>query len=161
MTCRLVISLVETFSVFQAKILAFSSVLRLVGAIWTQKFRNCSTSKRKHKIWVVAQKQEQHTSTQKGSSKSIEDRNEEVVMETRICQQVEGLPNARWIHSHRWCTRPRKLESVFFHVFLYFLRTLVLGLHLLGVVGKVSGRVLIKRFREGTEGIICEEQGEL
>ena len=29
---------------------------------------------------------------------------------------------------------------------------------MLSLVGNVYGRVLIKRIREGTEGVICEEQ---
>ena len=33
------------------------------------------------------------------------------------------------------------------------------GISLLSVVGKVYGKVLIKRVREGTEGSICDEQG--
>ena len=33
------------------------------------------------------------------------------------------------------------------------------GISLLSVLGKVYGRVLIKSIREGTGGVICEEQG--
>ncbi len=33
------------------------------------------------------------------------------------------------------------------------------GISLLSVVGKAYGKVLIKRVREGTEGVICDEQG--
>ena len=32
---------------------------------------------------------------------------------------------------------------------------------MLSVVGKVYGRILIKRIREGTKGVICEELGDL
>ena len=37
---------------------------------------------------------------------------------------------------------------------------IVLGVHisLLSVIGKVYDRLLIKKIREGTEGVICEEQ---
>lgn len=30
---------------------------------------------------------------------------------------------------------------------------------LLGVVGKVHGKVLVQRIKEGTEGVICGKQG--
>ncbi len=33
------------------------------------------------------------------------------------------------------------------------------GLSLLSVASKVYGKVLIKRVREGMEGVICDEQG--
>ena len=33
------------------------------------------------------------------------------------------------------------------------------GISLLSVVGKVYGKILVKRIREGTEGMICDEQG--
>jgi len=32
------------------------------------------------------------------------------------------------------------------------------GISLLSVIGKVYGRVLIERIREGTDGVICDEQ---
>ncbi len=33
------------------------------------------------------------------------------------------------------------------------------GISILSIVGKVYGKVVIKRVREGTEGMICDEQG--
>ncbi len=35
--------------------------------------------------------------------------------------------------------------------------TSFMGISLLSVVGKVYGKMLIKRVREGTEGVICDE----
>ena len=32
------------------------------------------------------------------------------------------------------------------------------GISLLSVVGKVHGKVLIKMIRDGTDGVICDEQ---
>ncbi|KAG0718425.1 hypothetical protein GWK47_007685 [Chionoecetes opilio] len=95
---RLAISFVDTFSTFQAKIRAFSSVLRLVGAILMCGYKSCSTNKLTSQIRGLWYGCKHHRTPHKSSSVSTERETVTLQFPYYICLSCQIKVGSCWQH---------------------------------------------------------------
>ncbi|KAG0711770.1 hypothetical protein GWK47_019940 [Chionoecetes opilio] len=95
---RLAISFVDTFSTFQANIRAFSSVLRLVGAIWMCGYKSCSINKLTIQIRGSWYGSKHHRTPLKGSSVSTERETVTLQFPSYICLSCQIKVVSCWQH---------------------------------------------------------------